>query len=91
MAKTVTATVAPGRSVYADPVSSKAWDADSKREVDVVKPGKPKGPGETVTLPEAEAKRLIDLGFLLAPNAAVIPTAPGPTFSVNEGPQIKVA
>jgi len=90
MAKAITAIVAPGKTVYTEAVSAKVWDAEAKREVDVVKAGGPKGPGEKVSLPEDEVKRLRALGFLLASDAAPVPTAPGPSFGVTEGPQVKV-
>lgn len=89
--KLISAVVAPGRTVFAEGVSSKAWDADQKREIDVVKPGPARGPGETVSLPEGEVARLRKLGFLLVDGAATVITAPGPMFDVKEGPQIKVA
>ncbi|WP_343618811.1 hypothetical protein [Ralstonia sp.] len=92
MAKAITAIVAPGKTVYTEAVTAKAWDAEAKREVEVVKAGGPKGPGEAVSLPENEVKRLRALGFLLAQDAEPSPpTAPGPSFGVDEGPQIKVA
>lgn len=89
--KLVAAVVAPGRTVYTKAPAAKAWDADQKREVDIVKAGGAKGPGETVSLPEAEVKRLRSLGFLLAEGAVPVVTAPGPSFDSAEGPQIKVA
>lgn len=92
MAKAITAIVAPGKTVYTEAVSAKVWDAEQKREVDVVKAGGPKGPGESVSLPENEVKRLRALGFLLAHDAGpAIPSSPGPSFGINEGPQVKVA
>lgn len=90
-AKTVTAVVAPGRTVFSEAVKSTAWDADAKREIEVVKAAGQKGPGETVSLPEAEVKRLRALGFLLKDGAEPVETGPGPVFSASEGPQIKVA
>ncbi|MEX3961030.1 hypothetical protein AB4Y42_02250 [Paraburkholderia sp. EG286B] len=89
--KLVSAVVAPGRTVFSEAVVSKVWDADAKRDVDVVKPGDPKGPGETVSLPEPEVKRLRALGFLLKEGAEPGASAPGPSFGTTEGPQIKVA
>lgn len=89
--KLVSAVVAPGRTVFSEAFSAKAWDVESKRDVEIVKAAGPKGPGETVSLPEAEVKRLRSLGFLLAEGASPVVTTAGPSFDVSEGPQVKVA
>lgn len=90
-AKTVTAVVAPGRTVFSEAVKSTVWDVDAKRDVEVVKAAGQKGPGETVSLPEAEVKRLRALGFLLKEGVEPVETASAPMFNASEGPQIKVA
>ena len=88
-AKLISAVVAPGRTVFSDAQSSKGWDPDGKREVDIVKASKPKGPGETVSLPEDEVIRLRGLGFLLKSDATPVDNKSGPSLTVNEGPQIR--
>lgn len=85
--KLVSAVVAPGRTVYAETEAYKAWDADSKREIDVVKARNPKGPGESVSLPEPEVARLRALGFLLAEGAVAV-VKDGPAIATDEGPRV---
>lgn len=52
--------------------------------------GKNYGPGQTVTVEEGEAERLLALGFLVKPDAPVIPTGDGPTFTPSGGPSVSV-
>lgn len=50
--------------------------------------GKPKGPGEKVTLSKADAERLLPLGFVLDADGAIIVRADGPAVNVEDGVQI---
>jgi hypothetical protein len=89
--KSADAIVAPGRSVHVGATTSSSFDRDRKEMVDVVKPEKVALPGEKVTLPEPEIRRLQALGFLLKAGVDPLPTGIGPTFGTSEGPSINAA
>ena len=88
----VAAIVAPGRTVYAEAVTAKVWDPDSKSHFDRVKAAGPRGPGETVELPAEEVWRLRAAGFLLPEGvrAASVAVQPGPQVAVSDGPSVRV-
>ena len=85
--KLISAIVAPGRTVYHETETYKEWDADSKREIDMVKARNPKGPGDLVSLPEPEVARLRALGFLLAEGSIAV-VKDGPAIATDEGPKV---
>ncbi|MDA8230153.1 MAG: hypothetical protein M0006_02320 [Magnetospirillum sp.] len=50
--------------------------------------GRKHGPGDSLGVEAAEAKRLRALGFLVDPAAPALPVGQGPTFSPAEGPTV---
>ncbi|RAS35865.1 hypothetical protein BX591_104195 [Paraburkholderia bryophila] len=82
-AEKLTAIVARGRTVFVGTSITKAWDHALNKEVDVVKPADPRGPGETVELPATEVERLIRLGFLVSPDDAAVPVQEGAPSTVK--------
>lgn len=60
----------------------------------VIAPGRTvdgKGPGETVHLDEADAKRFVELGFVLDKDGGQRVPTEGPAVNVEDGVQVKQA
>ena len=82
--KLVEGVVAPRRTVAAP--------SDERQVVGYADDGTPKfrfvdkhyGPGETVTLPEDDVKRLRRAGFLVDPDTKAVPVDIGPTFKTED-------
>lgn len=48
-----------------------------------------KGPGQTVTLDEKDAERMLELGFILDADGSIVIRADGPAVNVEDGVQVK--
>jgi hypothetical protein len=48
-----------------------------------------KGPGQTVKLDDNDALRMLELGFILDTDGAVVIRADGPAVNVEDGVQVK--
>lgn len=89
MPDTSPAAKAPKIAVTADAIQSKSGDYTVAPGRTVVNDaGEAKGPGQTVTLDRADAKRLLGLGFLLDDDGDIVIRADGPAVNVEDGVQI---
>ncbi len=50
-----------------------------------------KKPGSTVELDEGDAQRMLELGFILDKDGAVVVRADGPAVNVEDGVQVKTS
>ena len=48
-----------------------------------------KGPGSTVELDDTDAQRMLELGFILDADGAMVIRADGPAVNVEDGVQVK--
>lgn len=48
-----------------------------------------KGPGKTVKLDDADAQRMLELGFILDTDGSMVIRADGPAVNVEDGVQVK--
>ena len=89
--KTARAVVARGRSVDIPIGALVTVGLTAEGKTVTRRPTKQFGPGNEVELPADEIKSLRKLGYLVDPEATVIPTGEGPMFSATGGAQVSAA
>ncbi|WP_242183094.1 hypothetical protein [Sphingomonas sp. CARO-RG-8B-R24-01] len=50
-----------------------------------------KAPGKTVELDDGDAKRMLELGFILDTDGSIVVRADGPAVNVEDGVQVKTS